>query len=51
MVTGDEFRAAVGHTLGYAMSDKQWAELKEKVGLDKDGLVPCATFMETFSKP
>ena len=44
-----EFRAAVERVLGYTMTDEQWTHLKSDVNLDSDGLVPYASFLETFN--
>ena len=44
-----EFRAAVEKVLGYTMTDEQWTHLKSDVNLDSDGLVPYASFLETFN--
>ena len=49
MVTQYEFRDAVERVLGYAMSDVQWAELKDDVGLESDGLIAYPRFLEQFS--
>ena len=51
VVTQYEFKEAIERLLGYSMTDSQWAELKEDVGLDADGLVPYPKFLERFSAP
>ena len=49
MVPPYEFRAAVEKVLEYTMTDEQWSALKSDVKLDCDGLIPFASFLETFN--
>ena len=49
VVTQYEFRECVERTLGYAMTDAQWAELRDDVGLEEDGLISYPKFLEQFS--
>ncbi|CAH1800191.1 unnamed protein product [Owenia fusiformis] len=49
VVTQFEFRDCIEKTLGYTMSEKQWKVLLNEVGVDKEGLLLYAKFMERFN--
>ena len=49
VVTQHEFREYMDRSLGYSMSQVQWEDLLTLAGIDTDGLVPYAKFVERFN--